>query len=57
MCTIADVTRFGANGDGNVDDTAAFQAAVDSLRGNAGRIVCPAEPLDNRGQPHSNPIA
>lgn len=35
---LADVTHFGAVGDGKTDDTAAFQAAVESLKNTRGLI-------------------
>jgi hypothetical protein len=40
-CCSVDVRRFGAKGDGVTDDSAAFQAAVDSLRKTGGIVWVP----------------
>jgi polygalacturonase len=50
MSTFVDVTHFGAKGDGITDDTAAFQAAVDSLQGTEGRVILPANSPEKRRQ-------
>jgi polygalacturonase len=47
-CHSVDVWQFGAKGDGVTDDSAAFQAAVDSLNGGEGRIIFPVKPSDDR---------
>ncbi|HKT29566.1 right-handed parallel beta-helix repeat-containing protein [Dyella sp.] len=39
--TVVNVTNFGANGNGVMDDTAAFQAAINALPANGGTIVVP----------------
>ena len=50
MCREADaVMRSGANGDGKTDDAPAFQAAVDALDDQSGRIVLPAVSGDQTG--------
>jgi polygalacturonase len=56
MCVITDVTKFGAKGDDITDDSAAFQAAVDSLQGIDGRVTFPGESSDERRQPHGGPV-
>ncbi|HJS09375.1 MAG TPA: glycosyl hydrolase family 28-related protein [Pirellulales bacterium] len=43
-----DVRQLGAKGDGETDDTAAFQAAVEYLNGKPGRIIFPSGPSDER---------
>ncbi len=40
--TVIDVCSFGAKGDGTTDDSAAIQAAVDSLKHTEGAITLPA---------------
>src|SRR5215831_20862141 len=37
----ADVQAFGAKGDSATDDTAATQAAINSLNGNGGEVIFP----------------
>jgi polygalacturonase len=46
-CNSVDVRQFGAKGDGETDDSAAFQAAVDYLEDKEGRIVYPATHADS----------
>jgi hypothetical protein len=41
ICPSVDVRRFGAKADGKSDDTAAFQAAVDSLENTGGTVLVP----------------
>jgi polygalacturonase len=50
-CDSVDVRQFGANGDGETDDTAAFQAAVNYLQGKEGRIIFSAAPPGELDQP------
>jgi polygalacturonase len=53
MFPFVDVTHFGAKGDGISDDSAAFQAAVDSIQGTDGRIVLVPEPPHEMDSPRS----
>jgi polygalacturonase len=52
-CDSVDVRQFGAKGDGETDDTAAFQAAVNHLQGKEGRIIFSAAPPGEPDQPQS----
>lgn len=38
---VVNVTNFGANGNGAMDDTAAFQAAINALPANGGTVIVP----------------
>jgi hypothetical protein len=42
MYLVANVKQYGAVGDGTTDDTAAFQAAIDSLGTNGGTVYVPS---------------
>jgi polygalacturonase len=52
-CDSVDVRQFGAKGDGETDDTAAFQAAVNHLQGKEGRIIFAAAASGELDQPQS----